>query len=149
MYIISVATFGTFCKISFKPIKCYENTIKHCNEKKSITVYYLILQKAQLPVAGRLCNLTWSDPDEIYGYALSERGPEYRFGNKPTTEFYNNNRLSLIAWAHQLAYRSYEFDFKHAVKRNSIHRSRFCTSGRSTQRSRRDGLQRTPNGRFA
>jgi hypothetical protein len=51
LYIITLDTFGTFCKIFFKPIKCYENPIKYCNEKKSITVNYLILQNAQLSLS--------------------------------------------------------------------------------------------------
>ena len=51
----------------------------------------------------------WSDPDEIEGWGLNQRGAGWVFGKNPTNEFCHNNNLQLIARAHQLAMDGYQY----------------------------------------
>ena len=50
-----------------------------------------------------ISDVLWSDPDEIKGWALNQRGAGYLFGSDPTEQFCQNNNLMMIARAHQLA----------------------------------------------
>lgn len=49
-----------------------------------------------------MCDLLWSDPDDITGWGLSPRGAGYLFGGDVTEKFIHTNKLQLIARAHQL-----------------------------------------------
>lgn len=49
-----------------------------------------------------MCDLLWSDPDEIEGWGLSPRGAGFLFGVDIVKHFNWKNDLSLIARAHQL-----------------------------------------------
>ena len=50
-----------------------------------------------------ISDLVWSDPEEIDEWGISQRGAGYLFGRRPAEEFLRNNRLKMIARAHQLA----------------------------------------------
>lgn len=50
-----------------------------------------------------MCDLLWSDPDDITGWGLSPRGAGFLFGSDITQAFCHENALDLIARAHQLA----------------------------------------------
>lgn len=62
----------------------------------------LIDRKQEVPHEGAMCDLLWSDPDDIDGWGLSPRGAGYLFGNDIVKQFCHNNNVSLIARAHQL-----------------------------------------------
>jgi len=49
-----------------------------------------------------MCDLMWSDPEEIDGWGLSPRGAGYQFGGDVVEKFNQTNGLRLIARAHQL-----------------------------------------------
>eukprot|EP00611_Tribonema_gayanum_P007400 TRINITY_DN1676_c0_g2_i5.p3 TRINITY_DN1676_c0_g2~~TRINITY_DN1676_c0_g2_i5.p3 ORF type:complete len:117 (-),score=43.51 TRINITY_DN1676_c0_g2_i5:466-816(-) len=49
-----------------------------------------------------MCDLLWSDPEEIDGWGLSPRGAGYLFGGDVVQKFNEANGLTLIARAHQL-----------------------------------------------
>ena len=49
-----------------------------------------------------MCDLLWSDPDEIDGWGLSPRGAGFLFGADIVKVFNYRNDISLIARAHQL-----------------------------------------------
>lgn len=54
-----------------------------------------------------MCDLMWSDPDEISGWGLSPRGAGYLFGGDVVEEFNRSNSLTLICRAHQLIMEGY------------------------------------------
>lgn len=48
-----------------------------------------------------MCDLLWSDPEEINGFNPSPRGAGHLFGNDVSEEFCQRNNLIMIARAHQ------------------------------------------------
>ncbi|KAI9679222.1 MAG: hypothetical protein M1817_005241 [Caeruleum heppii] len=62
----------------------------------------LLDRKQEVPHEGAMCDLLWSDPDEIDGWGLSPRGAGFLFGADIVKHFNHRNDLSLIARAHQL-----------------------------------------------
>ncbi|KAL8869312.1 MAG: hypothetical protein Q9174_004367, partial [Haloplaca sp. 1 TL-2023] len=62
----------------------------------------LLDRKQEVPHEGAMCDLLWSDPDEIDGWGLSPRGAGFLFGSDIVKRFNHVNDLSLIARAHQL-----------------------------------------------
>ena len=78
---------------------------------KLIDQISLIERQDELPSQGALADLTWSDPDEIEGWALNQRGAGLIFGTRPTRDFCRNNKLQLIARAHQLAMSGFQYHF--------------------------------------
>ncbi|KAE9984347.1 hypothetical protein EG328_008832 [Venturia inaequalis] len=62
----------------------------------------LLDRKQEVPHEGAMCDLLWSDPDEIDGWGLSPRGAGFLFGADIVKCFNYKNNLSLIARAHQL-----------------------------------------------
>lgn len=49
-----------------------------------------------------MCDLMWSDPEDIEGWGLSPRGAGYLFGGDVVAKFNELNHIDLIARAHQL-----------------------------------------------
>ncbi|KAH8705093.1 putative serine/threonine protein phosphatase [Talaromyces proteolyticus] len=68
----------------------------------------LIDRKQEVPHEGAMCDLLWSDPDEIEGWGLSPRGAGFLFGGDIVKHFNHKNDLSLIARAHQLVMEGYK-----------------------------------------
>lgn len=74
----------------------------------SVDKIRLIDRKQEVPHEGAMCDLLWSDPDEIQGWGLSPRGAGYLFGGDIVKQFNYRNDLSLIARAHQLVMEGYK-----------------------------------------
>ncbi|KAK8800570.1 hypothetical protein WA158_006888 [Blastocystis sp. Blastoise] len=79
--------------------------ILHANQLKYID------RKQELPHDGTMCDLLWSDPEDIEGWGLSPRGAGYFFGGDQVAKFNNNNNFSLILRAHQLVMEGYRWMF--------------------------------------
>lgn len=62
-----------------------------------------------------MCDLLWSDPDEIEGWGLSPRGAGFLFGADIVRHFNHNNDLSMIARAHQLVMEGYKEMFEKTI----------------------------------
>ena len=71
----------------------------------------LIDRNEEVPHAGPMCDLLWSDPEDIRGWGLSPRGAGYLFGGDVVDMFVHANNLSLIARAHQLVMEGYKSMF--------------------------------------
>jgi serine/threonine-protein phosphatase 4 catalytic subunit len=62
-----------------------------------------------------MCDLLWSDPDDIVGWGLSPRGAGYLFGGDIAKAFSHENDLDLIARAHQLVMEGYKLMFDDSI----------------------------------
>jgi len=47
-----------------------------------------------VPHDGAMCDIMWSDPDDITGWAMSPRGAGYLFGGDIVNDFLHTNGLS-------------------------------------------------------
>ncbi|CAL5871079.1 uncharacterized protein PFLUO_LOCUS5325 [Penicillium psychrofluorescens] len=74
----------------------------------SVDKIRIIDRKQEVPHEGAMCDLLWSDPDEIEGWGLSPRGAGFLFGGDIVKAFNYHNDLSLIARAHQLVMEGYK-----------------------------------------
>lgn len=74
----------------------------------SVDKIRLIDRKQEVPHEGAMCDLLWSDPDEIEGWGLSPRGAGFLFGSDIVKQFNHLNGLSLVARAHQLVMEGYK-----------------------------------------
>lgn len=75
----------------------------------------LIDRKQEVPHEGAMCDLLWSDPDEIDGWGLSPRGAGFLFGADIVNCFNHRNDLSLIARAHQLVMEGFKEMFNSTI----------------------------------
>eukprot|EP00823_Brevimastigomonas_motovehiculus_P001013 TRINITY_DN1141_c0_g1_i1.p1 TRINITY_DN1141_c0_g1~~TRINITY_DN1141_c0_g1_i1.p1 ORF type:complete len:317 (-),score=56.82 TRINITY_DN1141_c0_g1_i1:279-1229(-) len=69
-------------------------------------------RKQEVPHDGPMCDLLWSDPEEIEGWGLSPRGAGYLFGGNVVKQFNHQNNLELICRAHQLVMEGYKQMFE-------------------------------------
>ncbi|AET40287.1 phosphoprotein phosphatase PP4 catalytic subunit PPH3 Ecym_5547 [Eremothecium cymbalariae DBVPG len=65
-------------------------------------------RKQEVPHEGAMCDLLWSDPDEVETWSLSPRGAGFLFGKNEVNQFLHKNSISLIARAHQLVMEGYK-----------------------------------------
>lgn len=71
-----------------------------------------VLERLQeIPHQGAYCDLMWSDPEDIPGWAVSPRGAGYLFGYEATNEFNHNNEIELVCRAHQLVMEGFKYHF--------------------------------------
>jgi serine/threonine-protein phosphatase 4 catalytic subunit len=75
----------------------------------------LINRKQEVPHEGAMCDLLWSDPDDVQNWAISPRGAGYLFGVNEVSKFLHQNNVSLIARAHQLVMEGYKEMFSGGV----------------------------------
>ena len=68
-------------------------------------------RKQEVPHDGAMCDLLWSDPEEIEGWGLSPRGAGYLFGGDICQHFCQTNKVELVARAHQLVMEGYKLMF--------------------------------------
>lgn len=72
-------------------------------------------RKQEVPHEGPMCDLLWSDPEEMEGWGLSPRGAGYLFGGDVAHKFNETNGLTLVARAHQLVMEGYKGMFDNAL----------------------------------
>jgi len=72
----------------------------------------VIDRKQEVPHDGAMCDLLWSDPEDIEGWGLSPRGAGYLFGGNVVKQFNHANSLELIARAHQLVMEGSKYMFE-------------------------------------
>jgi serine/threonine-protein phosphatase 4 catalytic subunit len=62
-----------------------------------------------------MCDLLWSDPDEIEGWGQSPRGAGFLFGSDIVSKFNEINSIDVICRAHQLVMEGYKWHFNKTV----------------------------------
>ncbi|KAG9218486.1 hypothetical protein CCMSSC00406_0008839 [Pleurotus cornucopiae] len=82
---------------------------------QSVDQIRAIDRKQEVPHDGPMCDLLWSDPDDIKGWGLSPRGAGFLFGADITKAFAHANAIDLIARAHQLAMEGYKLMFDRTI----------------------------------
>ena len=75
----------------------------------------VIDRKQEVPHDGAMCDLMWSDPEDIDGWGLSPRGAGYLFGADVVQQFNSTNAIELIARAHQLVMEGYKHMFSETL----------------------------------
>ncbi|PVV02873.1 hypothetical protein BB560_002657 [Smittium megazygosporum] len=65
----------------------------------------------EVPHEGAMCDLLWSDPEDIENWGISPRGAGYLFGENVVNTFLYYNDLQMIARAHQLVMEGYKLMF--------------------------------------
>mmetsp|Transcript_8838 Transcript_8838/g.13114 ORF Transcript_8838/g.13114 Transcript_8838/m.13114 type:complete len:306 (+) Transcript_8838:27-944(+) len=69
-----------------------------------------VIRPTDVPDAGLLCDLLWSDPDpDVKGWDVNERGVSYVFGSDIVERFLKKHELELICRAHQVVEAGYKF----------------------------------------
>ena len=56
----------------------------------------LIDRKREVPHDGPMCDLLWSDPEEVNGWGLSPRGAGFLFGQSIVDRVRNTEEVSII-----------------------------------------------------
>jgi serine/threonine-protein phosphatase 4 catalytic subunit len=72
-------------------------------------------RKQEVPHEGAMCDLLWSDPEDIEGWGLSPRGAGYLFGGDIVKQFNQANDLKLVARAHQLVMEGFKYMFDESL----------------------------------
>ncbi|KAF3767902.1 hypothetical protein M406DRAFT_90482 [Cryphonectria parasitica EP155] len=81
----------------------------------SVDKIRMLDRKQEVPHEGAMCDLLWSDPDDIDGWGLSPRGAGFLFGADIVRSFNHKNNLSLIARAHQLVMEGFKEMFDTSI----------------------------------
>ncbi|EGD73148.1 serine/threonine protein phosphatase pp-X isozyme 1 [Salpingoeca rosetta] len=68
-------------------------------------------RKVEVPQEGPMCDLLWSDPEEIEGWSQSPRGAGYLFGKDVVKQFCEENSVSMVCRAHQLVMEGFKWNF--------------------------------------
>jgi len=66
-------------------------------------------RRQEIPQEGSMCDLLWSDPDDVQGFQLSPRGAGFSFGTDVSLEFTQRNGLDMLVRAHQLVMEGYQW----------------------------------------
>ncbi|XP_065832160.1 serine/threonine-protein phosphatase 4 catalytic subunit-like isoform X2 [Oscarella lobularis] len=72
-------------------------------------------RKQEVPHEGAMCDLLWSDPEDIEGWGVSQRGSGHHFGSGVVAQFNSNNHVEMICRAHQLVMEGYKWHFNETV----------------------------------
>jgi len=80
-----------------------------------------ISRPCDIPDAGLLCDLLWSDPDnDVVGWGENDRGVSYLFDADIVSKFLFKHDLDLICRAHQCVEEGYQFFAKKKISYNIL-----------------------------
>ncbi|KAH9361303.1 hypothetical protein HPB48_006865 [Haemaphysalis longicornis] len=75
----------------------------------------IIDRKQEVPHDGPMCDLLWSDPEEMAGWGVNPRGAGFLFGGDVVAQFTATNDIELICRAHQLVMEGYRWHFNETL----------------------------------
>ncbi|KAL0353689.1 UNVERIFIED_CONTAM: Serine/threonine-protein phosphatase PP-X isozyme 2 [Sesamum angustifolium] len=105
----------------FQPIGTHRRQNILCSRGLSPAISTLdqirtIDRKQEVPHDGAMCDLLWSDPEDIVdGWGLSPRGAGFLFGGSVVTSFNHSNNIDYICRAHQLVMEGYKWMFNNQI----------------------------------
>jgi serine/threonine-protein phosphatase 4 catalytic subunit len=112
-YCTEVFDYLTLCAIVADQIMCVHGglspSLRTVDEIKNLD------RKLEVPHDGPMCDLLWSDPEEIENWGLSPRGAGYIFGRDVAKKWNDTNKLSMICRSHQLIMEGYKYMFNEAL----------------------------------
>jgi len=77
---------------------------------QSLEQIHRMARPTDVPEAGILCDLLWSDPEEhVNGWSENDRGVSFAFGPDVVSRFLQKHDLDLICRAHQVVEDGYQF----------------------------------------
>ncbi|KAF2861783.1 Metallo-dependent phosphatase [Piedraia hortae CBS 480.64] len=82
---------------------------------ETVDMIRLLDRKQEVPHEGAMCDLLWSDPDDIDKWGLSPRGAGFLFGPSIVRCFNQRNDLGLICRAHQLVMEGFKEMFDSTI----------------------------------
>lgn len=65
----------------------------------------------EVPSVGAMCDLLWSDPEEIEGWKPNTRGAGHVFGSDVVSKFNSTNNIDFVCRAHQLVMAGFHWHF--------------------------------------
>jgi len=65
----------------------------------------------EIPHEGPMCEILWSDPEDIEEWEQNPRGAGVIFGNKTVDKFLQSNNMEFIVRAHQMILEGYKLHF--------------------------------------
>jgi len=65
-------------------------------------------RRQEIPHSGPMCDLMWSDPEDIVGWHISPRGAGVLFGEDMVKKFNHDNGVKVICRSHQLVMEGYK-----------------------------------------
>ncbi|RNF26555.1 serine/threonine protein phosphatase [Trypanosoma conorhini] len=80
-------------------------------EVHAIHHIHLLKRRQEVPNDGAFSDLVWSDPGNVDGWGVSQRGAGHLFGANVAREFLYRNGLNLLARAHQLVQKGFAYHF--------------------------------------
>lgn len=67
-----------------------------------------IERRQEIPHVGPMCDLMWSDPDDVKSWTFSNRGAGWLFGQEIVEKFNHTNGIDMIVRAHQVVHEGYK-----------------------------------------
>lgn len=107
---------------SLTPTYVSKDLVLDCIEATLYRLFTIHIQirtidrKQEVPHDGAMCDLLWSDPEDIVdGWGLSPRGAGFLFGGSVVSSFNHTNNIDYICRAHQLVMEGYKWMFNNQI----------------------------------
>ena len=108
-YCTEIFDFLPLAAVIDNQIFCVHGGLSPCFD--TLDEIMCIDRKQEVPHDGAMCDLMWSDPEEINGWSMSPRGAGFLFGQDIVEAFNRTNDVKQIARAHQLVMEGYRTMF--------------------------------------
>lgn len=112
----AISTLDQVSEAIFKSLEISVELHVQCQWHVPFLQIRTIDRKQEVPHDGAMCDLLWSDPEDIVdGWGLSPRGAGFLFGGSVVTSFNHSNNIDYICRAHQLVMEGYKWMFNNQI----------------------------------
>ncbi|GLG93116.1 hypothetical protein R5R35_011005 [Gryllus longicercus] len=112
-YCTDVFDYLSLCAVIDGKVFCVHGGLSPAVE--TIDQINCIMKVQDIPTEGAMCDLLWSDPDDIQGWGVNSRGAGYLYGGDVAHRFSQSNGIDLICRSHQLAMEGIKWHFNNLV----------------------------------